>query len=208
MRSSAKHLADPARASRPPRRTVAALLAVAFVALAALPLSAASGQSQNQKKNKKDSDATTIASPVAMPDGQAIDLLVSQMLGAWQIGDVEMMHKYYADDVVVVSGAWEPPLIGWENYQRAYASQRARTVGGRLDRSNSYTKVLGDTAWVNYQWQYTGEVDGVPTTAYGHTTLALEKRAGSWLITLNHTSTVPAPARTAAAAPAPQTSLR
>src|SRR5437899_3977272 len=59
------------------------------------------------------------------------------MLGAWQIGDVEMLHKYYADDVTVVSGAWEPPLVGWANYLRAYQSQRERMTAGRLDRNNT-----------------------------------------------------------------------
>jgi ketosteroid isomerase-like protein len=68
-----------------------------------------------------------------------------------------------------------------------------------MDRSNSYIKVSGDTAWVSYQWQFFGQVDGNPTNAFGHTTLVLQKRAGSWLIVLNHTSGVPA---TPAAAPA------
>ena len=78
-----------------------------------------------------------------MPDNQAVDLLVSQMLGAWQAGDADGMHKFYADDVMVISGAFEPPLIGWANYARAYQAQLARTSGCRLERINSYTKVTG-----------------------------------------------------------------
>ncbi len=58
-----------------------------------------------------------------MPDNQAVDLLVSQMLGAWQAGDADAMRKFYADDVMIVSGAYEPPLIGWANYARAYQAQ-------------------------------------------------------------------------------------
>jgi ketosteroid isomerase-like protein len=169
-------------------------LALGLVCSAAAPAMTANArqESQNQKKSKKEPDSSGIILPSNNPDAQAVDLLVSQMLGAWQIGDVDMMHKYYANDVVVVSGAWEPPLIGWDNFVRAYQAQRARTEGSHLDRSNSYTKVQGDTAWVTYQWQFSAEVDGQPMVVYGHTTLNLEKRTGQWLITLNHTSAVPA----------------
>jgi len=180
------------------------LLALATALLVCLPLLAGgpAAQKQNQKDKKQESDASTITSPIPPPDGQAIDIVVSQMLGAWQVGDVEMMHKAYADDVTVVSGSWEPPLMGWANYARAYQAQRARTQSDRLERSNSYTKVNGNMAWCTYQWRYTGQVDGTPATAFGHTTLVLEKRGGSWLIVLNDTSVVPVstqgPAPTAA----------
>ena len=149
------------------------------------------GQKQN-KKNKKDAAAdANVSTASLMPDNQAVDLLVSQMLGAWQAGDADGMHKFYADDVMVISGAFEPPLIGWANYARAYQAQLARTSGCRLERINSYTKVLGDTAMVTYQWQFLGNVDGRNTQAFGHTTLLLEKRLGNWLITVNHTSAIP-----------------
>jgi uncharacterized protein (TIGR02246 family) len=207
MGKSAKRFGKSALAERlaqrpvlPRRMSVAAWLALSLVLAAVPPLAAAGpaaqnqNQAQTQKKNKKDADSDSAFSGVNIPDAQAIDVLVSQMLGAWQIGDADMMHKYYADDVIVVSGAWEPPLIGWPNYLRAYQAQRARTEAGRLDRSNSYTKVVGDAAWVTYQWQFTGAVDGAPARVFGHTTLELEKRAGTWLITLDHTSTVPMPA--------------
>jgi ketosteroid isomerase-like protein len=144
-----------------------------------------------QKKNKKDKQAAQPADVQApLPDPKAIDLLISQMLGAWQIGDVDMMHKYYADDLTSVSGEFEPPLLGWDNYVKAYQAQRARTQGVRMDRVNTYTKVMGDTAWSTYQWQFSGLVDGKAASALGHTTLALEKRNGAWLIVMNHTSEV------------------
>jgi ketosteroid isomerase-like protein len=130
--------------------------------------------------------------------------MVSQMLGAWQVGDVEMLHSHYADDVLVVSGMWEPPLQGWQNYLRAYQSQRARTQGIRLDRSNTFIKVQGDTAWCTFQWDFFGQVDGSPSNAAGHTTLVLQKRAGKWLIVLNHTSVAPLPQRPVPATAAPQ----
>jgi uncharacterized protein (TIGR02246 family) len=192
-----------------PRRKAtvpATVLAVMVMLLGGLSLLASTARAQNQRNNRKEPETTGIVSPVPIPDAQAIDLLVSQMLGAWQVGDVEMMHKYYADDVTVVSGAWEPPLFGWDNYVRAYRAQRARTQSGRLDRTNTYTKVFSDTAWVTYQWEFTGQVDGNPASSVGHTTLVLQKRAGTWLIALNHTSVVPTPVQPtpALAVPSPQ----
>jgi uncharacterized protein (TIGR02246 family) len=164
----------------------------AILVLAALLCGTGLAHAQKQnKKNKKDTPATEVSTASLMPDNQAVDLLVSQMLGAWQAGDADGMHKFYADDVMMISGAYEPPLIGWANYARAYQAQFARTSGCRLERINSYTKVTGDTAVVTYQWQFLGNVDGRNTQAFGHTTLMLEKRLGSWLITLNHTSAVP-----------------
>ena len=167
-------------------------------ALSAPALIAGGATAQNKKNDNKEADSASLIPAGSLPDPQAIDLVVGQMLGAWQVGQVEMMHKFYAEDVVVVSGAWEQPLIGWQSYAQAYQQQFARTNGGRLDRTNTYSKVLGDTAWVTYQWQYSGQMDGTPISAVGHTTLLLQKRAGNWVIVLNHTSQVP----TAPAAPA------
>lgn len=167
---------------------------VAVLALAAILCGPAFvyGQDQKNKKRKdKDAEASVSASSL-LPDSQGIDLLVSQMLGAWQAGDVDSLHKFYADDITVISGAWEPPLFGWANYARAYQTQIARTSVPRLERTNSFTKVMGDTAVVTYQWQFAGTVDGKPAQAFGHTTLVLQKRAGNWLIVLNHTSAIPA----------------
>lgn len=166
-------------------------LAILVLAASLCGTSLAYGQKQN-KKTKKDAAAdANVSTASLMPDNQAVDLLVSQMLGAWQAGDADGMRKFYADDVMVISGAFEPPLIGWANYARAYQAQLARTSGCRLERINSYTKVMGDTAVVTYQWQFLGNVDGRNTQAFGHTTLLLEKRLGNWLITLNHTSAIP-----------------
>lgn len=165
---------------------------MAIVALAAMLCGPSFVYGQNQKNKKKAPEATASASdPSLLPDNQAIDLMVSQMLGAWQAGDADAMQKFYADDVMVISGAWEPPLLGWANYVRAYQAQMARTSGFRLERTNSYVRVLGDAAWVTYQWQFAGNVDGRRTEAFGHTTLVLQRRAGTWLIVLNHTSAIP-----------------
>src|SRR5580658_8265377 len=95
------------------RRAVALTLIPAIaltVALSLWPVGLAA-QSQKNKKNKQDSQ--TVEPQAPMPDPQAIDLVISEMLGYWQIGDVDMMHKYYADDVTIISGAFEQPLFGW-----------------------------------------------------------------------------------------------
>jgi uncharacterized protein (TIGR02246 family) len=176
-----------------PRQLIRMLLLV-IVAGALFSPVVALAQNQKAKKVKvkeeKDPQADVGASSM-LPENQAIDLLVSQMLGAWQAGDAEGMHKFYAEDVMVISGAWEPPIFGWANYAKAYQAQFARTSGCRLERTNSYIKANGDAAVVAYQWQFVGDVDGRRAQAFGHTTLMLVKRSGNWLITVNHTSAVP-----------------
>src|SRR5713226_10342819 len=79
----------------------------------ALALVFSGGAALAQHKQPKEPKGQMAESQVRLPDDQAIDLAISEMLAAWQMGDVEMLHKYYADDVTVVSGAWEPPLLGW-----------------------------------------------------------------------------------------------
>jgi ketosteroid isomerase-like protein len=180
-------------------------IAIAVIALLLLgsgrPLA-----SQKNNKNAKEPDVSGIASLMPLPDPQAIELMLSQMLAAWQIGDEELLHSFYAEDVLVVSGAWEPPLRGWAAYLHAYQAQRARTQAARLERTNTFTKVLGTSAWCTYQWEFNGQVDGALTNAVGQTTLVLEKRGSEWLIVANHTSVAPAPQRPlpSSAVPAPQ----
>ncbi len=164
---------------------VAVLVAAAVMLVCATPASA------QKDKKKKNADNTDILSSLSLlGDQQQIDYLISEMLGAWQIGDIEKLHKNYADDVSVVSGAWTPPIFGWPSYLAAYQAQRARTSQVRLDRSNTYIKVNGTFAWACYQWDFVGAVDGQPTQAQGQTTLIFEKRNNRWLIVHNHTSIV------------------
>jgi ketosteroid isomerase-like protein len=126
------------------------------------------------------------------------------MLGAWQLGDVDRLHKAYADDAVFVSGLWEPPVFGWSNFLPLYQIQRARMQQVRYDRVNTYIKVSGAVGWACYQWDFGGTVDGKPMTVRGQTTLVLEKRNDHWLIVHNHTSVAQAapPTTTQPAAPA------
>jgi len=175
------------------------LITLAFTLMAAWPAAA-----QKQKQAPLKQDAPKDDTPLIPPsDEQAVDTAITEMLAAWQIGDVELLRKHYADNVLVVSGLWEPPIIGLDNYIQHYQRQRERVKGPQINRSNSYTRVNGNVAWAVYQWTFIGEVDGRPIGYHGHTTLVFEKRNGHWLIITNHTSYADPPATTAAPAPQP-----
>jgi ketosteroid isomerase-like protein len=148
-----------------------------------------------QKDKKKKSDAPTDSSKAPLPfsDEQQIEYTLSEMLGAWQLGDIEKLHKDYGDDVVVVNGVWAPPVIGWTSYLAVYQQQRTRMQQVRMDRSNTYITVRGNVAWACYQWDFAALVDGQPASSQGQTTVVLEKRNNRWVIVLNHTSQAPSP---------------
>jgi len=178
------------------RRALWFLLASVFL-LASISMAAA----QKEKKKKKDQPQTTDnPKPVlVVSDEQQIDYLLSVMLGAWQIDDVEKLHSTYADDVSMVSGEWAPPVIGWANFAPLYQQQRARMQRVRMDRSNTYIKVNGNTGWACYQWDFSADVDGQPVQSRGQTTVVLVKRNDHWLIAHNHTSLSPGAQQTAPA---------
>lgn len=184
------------------RRVVGGML------LLALCLVAASGAAaQKKKKNQDDAQPTPPPSVMASaPDETKIDYVIGEFLGAWQLGDIEKMHKNVADDVSVVAGTWTPPAVGWTNYLVAYQSQRARMQQVRLDRLNTLIRIApsGQFAWACYQWDFSAVVDGNPMAAEGQTTLVLEKKNESWVIVHNHTSLVQASQPTGPAAAAPQ----
>lgn len=178
-----------------------------LLALACMALTAPAG-AQKDKGKKKDQQANNPEPAVTLPsasDSQAIDRTVGEALGYWQIGDLESLHKYYADDVVMVSGLWEPPVIGWDNFVKAYQARRAQVTSERMDRSNTLIKIEGNFAWATYQFDYSVMKDNQVAQFRGHTTLVLAKRADRWVITLDHSSvvdaSVPATAASAAAAP-------
>lgn len=172
--------------SRPRTQVFSFLLALTLLFACAVPSSA----SQKKKKNASQTDDKLV---LPLGDEQQIEYLISEMLGAWQIGDTDRMHKDYADDVIFVNSAWAPPVFGWASYLPIYQAQRARMQQVRMDRVNTYTKVAGNFAWACYQWDFSAVVDGQPTEARGQTTLILEKRGDHWLIVHNHTSLASAP---------------
>jgi ketosteroid isomerase-like protein len=182
-------------------RNIFLLLAVPVLALTVVSPAAA------QKKKKSDPPPSTDSSKmlVSLNDEQQIDYLLSEMLGAWQLGDAEKLHGDYADDVAIVNGSWAPPILGWTNYLAVYQQQRARMQQVRMDRTNTYIKVNGMVGWACYQWDFAAVVDGQPTVSQGQTTVVLEKRNNHWVIVLNHTSLAPkVPLAAPATAPSAQ----
>ena len=170
--------------ARTSRARVVFLLCVAMLGVSAFPAAA-----QKEKKKKNDNASSSNTQPIIpMGEEQQIDYLVSTMLGAWQLGDLDRLHQVYADDAVFISGLWVPPVFGWANYLPLYQQQRARMQQVRLDRTNTYIKVSGTVGWSCYQWDFGGTVDGQPMTSRGQTTLIMEKRNNRWVIVHNHTS--------------------
>jgi ketosteroid isomerase-like protein len=182
-------------AARTMQTTVALLLGAALFLACAAPAGA-----QKKKKNEPLVDSRPM---IPMGDEQQIDYMISEMLAAWQLGDIEKLHKDYADDVSVVNGIWAPPVFTWTNYLAVYQTQHARMQQVRMDRTNTYIKLNGNFAWACYQWDFSAVVDGQPSAARGQTTLILEKKGDHWAIVHNHTSLAPT-AQPAAPANTPQ----
>jgi ketosteroid isomerase-like protein len=165
--------------------------------------SCAAGAGPNNQKKKKDqpSSAPDAAASILTPAiPQQIDQVIGEMLGAFQLGDLEMMHKYYADNATFVSGVYAPPVVGWQNYVPIYQSGMAGFQGIQLIRRNTYIYNTADVAWAMYQWEFLSNYNGRPYSAEGQTTLIFNKVGDKWLIVHNHTSQVVPPA-----APAQQT---
>ena len=174
-------------------RIFGALLAALGILFALAITPGASAQNDKKKKKnepppKVDNNSTNPIVPLT--DEQQIDYMLSEYLGAWQLGDTERLHKYYSEDVSVVSGAWAVPVIGWTNFLALYQQQRSRMQQVRMDRMNTYIKVNGTTAWTCHQWEFAAVMDGTPTAARGQTTFVLVKKDNRWLIAHDHTSVV------------------
>lgn len=170
-------------------RTLAFSLAVGFLLV---NLSPASQKDKKKKKDEAETSKTTL-----MTDEQQIDYMLSEMMGAMQVGDVEKLHSTYADDVSMVSASWAPPVMGWANYLAIFQQQRTHMQRVRMERTNTYIKVKGDVAWACYQWDFIAAMDGQPIQSQGQTTVVMEKRNGHWIIVHNHSSLAsPAPAAT------------
>src|SRR5277367_4148765 len=97
--------------------------ALFLFALALLFVTVAPASAQKKNKPAAQSDSSSV---VPLPDEKQIDYNISEMLGAWQLGDIEKLHKNYADDVMVVNGIYAPPIFTWTNYLAVYQQQRAR----------------------------------------------------------------------------------
>jgi ketosteroid isomerase-like protein len=169
------------------RTILAVAVCISLLLACGAPLQA---RGKHQKKKKTDATDKSAAPIIPMTDQQQIDYLISGMLGAWQIGDVNRMHQYYSDDVSVVNGGWAPPVIGWAKYAQLYTQERDRMEHVRLDRSNTFIWVNGNTAWACYQWDFSATIAGQPHGARGQTTLVFVKKDNNWLIVHDHSNVV------------------
>ncbi|HTV57826.1 MAG TPA: nuclear transport factor 2 family protein [Verrucomicrobiae bacterium] len=144
-----------------------------------------------QKKNKNNNSASAAAPPIIpLPIPEQIDTEIGQMLGAFQLGEVEKMHQYYAENASFVSGAYAPPVMGWQNYAAAYERDRGLFQGMQVVRRNTSIFHSGDVAWACYQWELSAQYEGKPYFARGQTTLVFVKTGDTWLIVHNHTSQI------------------
>jgi ketosteroid isomerase-like protein len=180
-----------------------------FLIASVLILAFAGTFSANQKNQKKKKDqastaADASASVLTPAISTQIDQAIGEMLGAFQLGDVEMMHKYYADNATFVSGSYAPPVVGWQNYAPIYQSGMSGFQGIQLIRRNTYVFNTADVAWAMYQWEFLSTYNGKPYSAEGQTTLIFNKVGDKWLIVHNHTSQVIPPAAAAQQSVTPQ----
>jgi ketosteroid isomerase-like protein len=182
-----------------------ACLAAAALILMVPPSEA--GQ-KNKKQNNSTASDSSDSTLTGLPDtpraeSDKINEDIGEMLGAFQVGDVEMMHKYYSDDCTFVQSTYAPPVIGWQNYAALYSREKAAFQGMQLIRRNTNIFIHRDVAWASYQWEFDGMSGGQPFTTRGQTTLVFTKVNGNWLIVHNHTSeTMPEqPEQTAAQTP-------
>jgi ketosteroid isomerase-like protein len=177
---------------------------------AALTLALVSPARAKQKnKKKKSSDDSSQQNPVPMPaapPAEQINTDIGEMLAAFQLGKVALMHKYYSDNATFVSGAWEPPVVGWANYVPIYKRQWTAYQAIQMIRRNTYVFTHGDVAWASYQWEFDAMSNGQPFQARGQTTLVFNKVGANWLIVHNHTSEIyqSCPTESSSQTPAPR----
>ncbi len=111
-----------------------------------------------------------------MSPGDELDNDIGHMLAGLQIGNIDEMHKYYADNATFVSSTYAPPIVGFANWAAGYQRQRAGFSGMQIVRRNTVIFPHGDVAWATYQWEFTGmETTGQPYAARGQTTLVFNQ---------------------------------
>jgi len=157
---------------------------------------------QNNKKKKKSDSSDQTAPSVPLPDTDQIERNIGEMLAAFQLGDADGMHKYYSDGATFVSsGAFAPPIVGYQAYATAYKASWTTFQGMQVIRRNTLIFTHPDVAWATYQWEFLATMNGKPYSARGETTLVFNKVGADWLIVHNHTSEICGATSAAPAAP-------
>jgi ketosteroid isomerase-like protein len=162
--------------------------AIRTLAVAAVLLLLCSGAwAQKNKKNQPAPDQPMPSIPMS-PNDQ-IEHDIGQMLAAQQLGNLELMHKYYSDSATFVSSDYGPPIVGWKNWAEGYERQKAAFQQMQIVRRNTYIYIHADVAWATYQWDFAATLaTGKGYDARGQTTLVLTKVGSDWLVVHNHTA--------------------
>ena len=124
---------------------------------------------------------------------EKIEAVIAAVIDAYRAGDYTAMGQYYAPDVSMVPGDYNPPLVGWSVAEGRYRQIHSNLSGVELIRDNTRITRRGNFAWAVYQWRFAGMLGKEGVAAVGHTTLLLEKRHGRWIIVHNHTSALMPP---------------
>lgn len=119
---------------------------------------------------------------------EKIEAVIAAVIDAYRASDYTAMGQYYAPDVTMVPGDYNPPVVGWSEAEARYRESQANLSGIELIRENTRISRRGNFAWAVYQWRFAAMMGREGVAAVGHTTLVLEKRGGRWLIVHNHTS--------------------
>jgi ketosteroid isomerase-like protein len=164
---------------------VGTIRALAGVAVILLVCSGA--WAQKNKKNQSVSDQPMPSMP--MSPSEEIERDIGQMLAAQQLGNMELMHKYYSDSATFVSSDYGPPIMGWKNWAAGYERQKAAFQQMQIIRRNTFIYTHADVAWATFQWDFSAMLaTGKGYDARGQTTLVFNKVGNDWLIVHNHTA--------------------
>jgi ketosteroid isomerase-like protein len=166
------------------------------------------------QKNKKNQPAADQPMPsLPMSPNDQIEHDIGEMLAAQQLGNLELMHKYYSDSATFVNSDYGPPIVGWKNWAEGYERQKAAFQQMQIVRRNTYIYLHADMAWATYQWDFSATLaNGKFYDARGQTTLVFTKVGNDWLVVHNHTAVdcgslapvEPTPATTVTPAQPPQ----
>ena len=188
-----------------------AIRALAVVAVILLVGSGAWAQKNKKDKNASTSDQPTPSMP--MSPNEEIEHNIGEMLAAQQLGNMELMHKYYSDSATFVSSDYGPPIMGWKTWAAGYERQKAAFQQMQIIRRNTFIFTHADVAWATYQWDFAAVLaTGKGYDARGQTTLVFNKVGSDWLIVHNHTavdcSSLPQPEATPPASGVPGTPVQ